>query len=33
MQRTDKPTISEVTPISTPTTDNTPNYTFNTSID
>jgi len=32
MQRTDKPTISEVTPVNTPTKDNTPNYTFNTSI-
>ncbi len=32
MQRTDKPTISEVTAVSTPTTDNTPDYTFNTSI-
>ena len=33
MQRTDKPTITEITPITTPTTDNTPDYTFNTSID
>jgi hypothetical protein len=33
MQRDNKPTISEVTAIPTPTTDNTPNYTFNTSID
>ena len=28
MQRSDKPTISEVTAVSTPTTDNTPDYTF-----
>ncbi len=33
MQRDNKPTISEVTAIPTPTNDNTPNYTFNTSID
>jgi len=33
MQRTNKPTITEVTAVTTPTTDNTPDYTFNTSID
>jgi len=33
MQRANKPTISEVTAIPTPTNDNTPDYTFNTSID
>ncbi len=32
MQRTDKPTISEVTAITSPTKDNTPDYTFNTSM-